>query len=366
MTKTIASIIIAMLLIINPVSLDQRLGISETCESEGSQLEKYIISYLSCFDREAVDVSLSAPIPLKNALTDEDIAVCYTINQTGYVILNLSDYSINEYDLYSPHPVYKDDLNTYYYGGLFWYFYEKDSELIDAYSQKPVSKDTLIEVYKRYEKDYPVLSKSELSVKVEKYIDYAASRNIRENIYRSTNTNTLSYSYSTVFVNGECGATACANLIDFCARRDNDYRIKGGLTQLGLIQDLIPRVTPTYGTADLADGVNEYIDEINEDYPSNPILLEMLCLNSFQYGTVVDCIDQDIPITVGGEAAMLDGCNDTTSHVVSVYGYYFIVNAAYDIYYYTLTVNNGWGSNTAKITYWNTPPSTLSDHVLLE
>lgn len=364
--KMIVSILMAIMLVANPISIGRISCWNETEQYRNLQTERYIASYLSSFDQNAEDIILSDPLPLRNALTDEVIAICYTINHKGYVILNLSDYSINEYDLLNAHPIYNNSLNTYYYGGLFLYFYEDNSQLVDAYSQKPVSRDFLVDVYQAYENDYPVLSQSDLTTKIKKCIDYAASASRRENLTRSTISNQLSQTYSTVFVNYQCGATACATLIDFCAKRDNDYRIKGGLTQIELIQDLIPRVTPTYGTDDLADGVNEFIDEINENYPNNPIQLQMMCQYFYQFGTVRDCIDQDIPITVGGEAAMIDGVTDPTSHVVAVWGYSFTIDPIHDIYFYLLRVNNGWGSNSATVSYFNTPPSTLADHVLID
>lgn len=116
----------------------------------------------------------------------------------------------------------------------------------------------------------------------------------------------------------------------------------------------------------MADGVNEYIEMVNESYGSNPVNLEMVAQYTYSFGTVRDCIDQNIPITVGGETRMLDGDTRTTGHVVAIWGYGFTVDLVNDIYEYQLKVNNGWGSNSATITYSDTAPSSLVDHVFLE
>ena len=334
-------------------------------------IEEYIKAFLTTAEPAEKNIVVGKRLALKNAFSNKTIAYCYSINEKGYAIINLSSFTIHEYDLYNPHPVFNSENENYYYGGLFVYMYEREGKIVDASSGLVVSEEYLNKLYENYENDYPLLSADEINQKVRKRIDYAErlrnqaaeQKNVNAVNYRYTGSLTLSY--STVWQNGQCGATACANLVDFCARRDGDYRIKGGMSQYQLISELINWVTPTYGTDDLVDGVNGYIADLNESYSSNPIALEMDSAY-YQFGLVRDCIDQNIPITVGGAVSMLDGSSGTQGHVVAIWGYGFTVDVLDDVYEYQLRVNNGWGSNSATITYSDVAPSTLADHVFLD
>ncbi len=368
-TSLFAAIILSVLSVL-PIYA-RAVDTSTIVRAPGQTMTQYVGIFLTSAEQLVDEVELSNPIPLKNALTGNTIAYCFTVNGQGYAIINVSNYCIHEYDLYNLHPVFKNDGKDYYYGGLFSYMYKNGTKIIDASSEQALPNEYLTEIYSKYAKDYPVISVESITEKISKRTAFANSiktslrgdSTMRVTSYQTTGQ--LTSTYSLTYINGFCGATACANLIDYCARRDGDYRIKNGLTQTQLINSLADYVMPTYGVDDLADGVNEYIAEVNTTLVNNPIELEATPQYAYSFGLVRDCIDQNIPITVGGETRMLDGNTRTSGHVVAIWGYGFTVDLVNDIYEYQLRVNNGWGSNSATITYSDTAPSSLVDHVFI-
>lgn len=64
------------------------------------------------------------------------------------------------------------------------------------------------------------------------------------------------------------------------------------------------------------------------------------------------------PLTLGTSGGGLA----SGGHVQTVHGYYN-VNIVTKPYYYTIYVNNSWGKNNVAISYEDTTPSYLKDHV---
>lgn len=79
---------------------------------------------------------------------------------------------------------------------------------------------------------------------------------------------------------------------------------------------------------------------------------------SYSYDIVKSNINYNKPISLGTNGGGLA----TGGHVQTIHGYKTEQLSA-SIIQYTLYVNNSWGDNNIALTYINTPPTYLKDHV---
>lgn len=306
------------------------------------EMETYVETTLSKISGKPVVAS--NPIPLMSLVDDSIIAYSFTINETGFAVINLADWSINEYALSGCTLYEPSDLN--YYGGIFQHYVKKGSNFVRIENNSVIKLDAKL-VMNEYNNIHKERSKAEKKLLQE------SMNNIK---YATTESGALSstteYTTSTVITNNHCGPTAMAIMTEYYKRVHGVY-IPGYTSFLALVIDLTDYVEPT-NLSILRNGMNTY-------FTTKGIPLIAYSKSSFSMSTVKSKINSNEPITLGG-AASIFGNSSSAGHVTTIIEYNIYTDPS-SYTHTTLTVNTGWGYDYNISWIGANYPWTKADHI---
>lgn len=275
-------------------------------------------------------------------------AYLYEINNTGYAILNLADWTVSEYSLSVP-SYYSNIKGRKYYSGIFRYFFSDNDTIYSLPEQKTISSELRAEYANAYCQDYRAISEFEKQSLMQSYETTSASTNS----VLTTSSNSLPHSLSTGYKNNYCGPTAIATMMWYYGTYVNSRYKGGNSTKTALINSLINYIDNPVSLSTLKKGCNDFFTDF--------VISNTAYSCSYSFSRVVSCIDSGKPITIGGSASAFDPSNTGGGHIGVVHGYSYTTNPGDP--YYVLKVNDSWGHNNVSISYYRSAPSTLADHI---
>lgn len=261
----------------------------------------------------------SNPIELKN-LTGDLEALSFDVNQMGYIILNINDFTVPELSLVTKSPFDKNDIN--YYNGPFQYYKLDDKKIISVQTNKTLDLKKIGAVYdksnnkKKIDDELSKLKNVSLlrAVDVEKYIP-----------------GSLSQWY---IGGGHCGSIASAIVMKYYDTYINGNYVLSSYQNQNALISLMQQYVGAGGTgySNLVNGLNRYMS-------SRGVGNSCARTNGFNFGMVARSINMKRPAIVGTVNHSTFG-----DHWIIAHGYFqSAVNGNYVI------VNNGWGQNNVWV-----------------
>lgn len=305
--------------------------------AEDNLLKQYAQEYI-CLLEGRNDISLTNGKVLKSATTNTPIAMCYSINESGYVIVDVNDYNVLEYCLDGFNP-YNNAEGELYYAGLFEYYCGSGNQL--KYTLDETVKSDLSEVAAQTADFAAAIQQSDSSLQ-QKTAEVASARVQRA----SPISHSLSGTLSTGNLSGYCGPTSAFNMLTYKGMLHSG--ISGG--SAGHIRRIADYTGMEVTLSSMKNGMNNYIADGSVKSPK-------VTSSTYSFNRVITEIKRNSPISLGTNGGGLaTGGHVQTIHKVTMLDTTGTVR-------YTLYVNNGWGQNNVAIPYDNTPPSYLKDHV---
>lgn len=298
--------------------------------------KKYLLTY---FHNNGFDVKqINHPIELYN-IEHELEAVCFTLDNKGYVILNIKDLSIPEFSIESNNP-FKYGYQNIYNGPLKYYLIDKRDNLLEA---KTMSRINQNEISMRYKKN--------------KINDVTRANIIKNTINTNdiisksdTGFGSITYTLPAWESNYYCGVDACSIVLKYYDLYfDSSFlstSVQDTASETGdyLVNNYY---IPDKGTfaSELVSGC-EY-KGINytglSDYINDKDLTDYnVCSDEYSLLIIKLKINEGYPVITGTEN---HPSQDFTEHWVITSGYYIDIDeSSY------LVVNNGFGDNSVFIT----------------
>ncbi len=297
-----------------------------------------VIIYCEAFlESQGYKSELNDPTTLYN-FEDNIEAICFSLSEDGYIIINVNDLSVPEFSFTAPNPYsnYKNDVN-YYNGPLSYYRYE-DNKFINLKSGVSVNK---LDINKKYTKP-----KLNIDNKIEEIISMRDTILVTERVNNYLKLPKWSSSYY-------CGIDACAillayyddvynnNFVDSSVDSspalqkylaDNNYIKNGGTTAYDLV---------TGGFLTKYKGLRDYVLS-RVGWSANYI--------SYTFDRVKSSVESNHPVIVGTDPG--HPIND--NHWIIAYGYRITTSYEY------LIVNDGFGNNEI----FTTRDETLYDDIV--
>ncbi|ADL08757.1 C39 family peptidase [Thermosediminibacter oceani] len=277
--------------------------------------------------------TVSNPIQLKN-IDGKLEALCFTIDNGGYLIININDLSIPELSFKNQSP-FKNLNGTYIYNGPLAYFEKVGEDLISLKSGQVVKNKFKFKYYKDKIDKIKKLNdlKQEISIQgitIEKYLSIPL--------------------HTWYKPGGYCGSIAGAIVMMFYDEAVNDNYVDSNLENENLIDFMIPYIDgsePGSSTSDLTNGLTAYLRVRNFSNTA-------ISTSSYSFSTIKTKINNNRPI-------IIDTDNDPTynEHWIIAHGYYVHGN---NIDKYVI-VNDGWGNNDVWL---EADRSSLDDMVYLQ
>jgi hypothetical protein len=280
---------------------------------------------------------LSNPITLKNVNGDEE-SVVFSLNENGYIIINLNNYDIPEFSFEASNPyTIKDAGNVY--NGPFNYLRDDGENFTDIISKKIIQKSKVEVNYIQ-----PLVDKAKKLQEIES----ASSSNSSENplsSYDFIESGSISGTLRTWDTANFCGVDGTAILLQYY----DDYWSEGfvpddketasALTDYLIYYNYIindgasgPDIVNGYWWT---TGLNDYLDDIG-------ILSWNATTASYSWSTLKNQINMGRPLMVGANEEHPDF---DKAHWIIAHGYF----RGYDGLPY-IVCNNGHGSNNVYLT----------------
>lgn len=278
---------------------------------------------------------LSDPMPLLN-LEDELEAVCFTVKNGGYIIVNVKDLSIPELSLEKATP-FKDSAKTYVYNGPLAYMSKSDGKLTDL-STGDIVKEAKDLKYKYKQTAVDKLQKSaSLAQKLESKDGVVTPQgSVLAEKYLSTALKTWVVPSGTNY----CGPTSMAILMQFYDDVVSDNFVAADKENSGLIDVMVSAIRASGGNPDDGAISTECVNGLNNYLSGRSITGYGASRTTYNWSTVTGKIDANRPLMVG-----LVNHPTYGNHWVTGHGYVMTTSDYY------VVVNDGWGSNGVWITY---------------
>ncbi|OBZ34740.1 hypothetical protein C7960_1298 [Methanohalophilus euhalobius] len=270
-------------------------------------------------EKMGYSAELTSSIPLKN-LEGNVEAVAFSVNNEGYIIINVNDLSVPEYSMTSENPFVDKNKNYYYNGPLAYVEGELKSERIKTayiYKKERVNKSKRLSELKKI---FMETSNVQLLSGASGILSHSLRTWEDNNIY--------------------CGPIAAGiNLIYLDDYLDNDFVASGYENQNDLLDFITNGYIDNSGTYawQLRNGLNSYIEDRNlaNEYSAYAI--------AFDYSKLMSLIDDDKPVDVSTN-------NHPTfdDHWIIAHGY-FVQDVPYVVPQPYIVVNNGWGDNNINV-----------------
>lgn len=267
-------------------------------------------------------------------------AIIYTL-ESGYAIFMIEGAYVCEYSETDPNPyqsVQKDSL--LYYAGPFEYLVYSNNHFINILTNETFvpteSKNSFI-----LNEQSSLIAETNIQDKID-----ALNNNSVGTTRAVTQSKKLPRALSTSWINGYCGPTSAYNMLK--------YRnlVESGYTGTQLINRISTYTGTGVSLSSLKNGINNYLsDKINTSVRVSSC--------NYSFSKVVSEINAGRPLTLGTNGGGLA----TGGHVQTIHGYHRESVGTGTIEYFTLYVNNSWGSNNVAIAYEDSAPSYLKDHV---
>ncbi|MGB8454889.1 MAG: hypothetical protein WCD89_21485 [Anaerocolumna sp.] len=294
-------------------------------ESRYNSLEEYVEEFIAANN---CDQEIESTYPLYD-LNDEIIAVLFNLD-TGYIIINVRDFSIPEFS-FTCNSSYSSDNLKKYYNGAFEYFEENEVEknyLYDLFNENEVNRNSLI-TSDLYGSD----SRSVDPQTVPNIDQIGISPSIQTDSARaSASSQTFSLMYSlpnySYNPNGICGANAVAMYLRYLDLHCDSNIISSNLsTEISLITYLEDYIPASSDAGDVYFGIMEYYDDRD--------IIQDIYLSTTNSADVVRCLSSDTPYIAGFIASSSLGAHWAT-------GYSFIEYSTGSAY---LIINDGHGNS---------------------
>ncbi|WP_135603688.1 hypothetical protein [Methanococcoides sp. NM1] len=320
LTVLLTAMLLVSMAVLPAVSAQANENIGTNTENYEYSIEK---EYGQLFlEKMGYSAKLTSPVPLKN-MEDDVEAVAFSVNNEGYIIINVNDLSVPEFSMTSGSP-FVDESKDYYYNGPLAYVEAeklKDKKMKTAY------------IYKKEKVD-----------KSKKLSDLKKTAIETPNIQLLSSTSgSLLHTLETwEDDNIYCGPIAAGitliYLDDYCNPNFVDPGYENQQDLLNLITtDYISNSPDGVSPYGIRDGLNSYIADQNLDnsYSSYGTL--------FNYNKLVSLINDNKPVIV----CTLNHPTFIT-HATIAHGYY-VLDVPYVNPQLYIVVNNGWGDNNISI-----------------
>ncbi|MFU0826385.1 MAG: hypothetical protein ACFWTJ_02450 [Lachnoclostridium sp.] len=247
-------------------------------------------------------------------LNDEVVAMLYNLS-TGYIIVNIKDFSIPEFSFESNSCYSNDNSKKYYNGGLEYYEERTSGSLVDLYDEQEVSK-TELDTTNVYGSDDIVVD-----------VDMVKSAGSDSNeLFRASSSQTFSlkhtlpnYSYNN---RGICGANAAAMYLRYLDLYHDSNIIPNNLYSEKLLIDYLETYIPSGAySGQVYFGIMEY-------YSDQGITRDIFC-STMNSGDVVRCLTSDTPYIAGFIPSSSLGAHWATGYSYKEYSsgtQYLIIN----------------------------------------
>lgn len=263
--------------------------------------------------------NLTSPIPLKN-IEDNIEAVAFSINNEGYIVINVNDLSVPEFSMTEESPFVED--KSYYYNGPLAYVEENEIK-------NKITKTAYI-----YKKEK--VNKPEKLLELQEAVIEAPDIETRTSTSGSLSHSLRTWEDDDIY----CGPIAAGiDLIYLDDYLDDDFVASGYENQ----NDLLDLITTNYidnsgaFAWELRNGLNSYIADRNLDAEYSSYA------TSFNYNKLMSLINSDKPVDVSTN-------NHPTfdDHWIIAHGYYILYIPYVNPQYY-IVVNNGYGDNNINV-----------------
>lgn len=274
--------------------------------------------------------TVSNPIKLNNVYGELE-AICFHIDNGGYIIVNTNDLSIPELSL-NNECYYKDNNKQYVYNGSLNYLEETNDGLVSLYTNKVVSipKD---KIYKREKKN-----KEDIIRELEKNDNQIITPyNVISEKYLSTPLKTYSFN-----PNGICGSVAAAIVFMFYDEVVSDLYVDSkyengddngtGSVFINYLVPLIDGTEPGSKTGELATGLTNYL------HTNRRIGNSAVSTSTFDYYTIKSRINANRPVIIDTNVPSEYG-----EHWVICHGYYSSTSSTETNQF--VIINDGHGRN---------------------
>lgn len=294
-------------------------------ESRYNSLKEYVEEFITannCYQE------IESTYPLYD-LNDEIIAVLFNLD-TGYVIINVKDFSIPEFSFTCDSIYSTEDLKKYY-NGAFEYFEENEAEknyLYDLFDEKEVNKASL-NTSDLYGSDSRSVDSQTVpnidQVSISPAIQTESSRSATSSQTYSLIYSLPNYSYNP---NGICGANAAAMYLRYLdLHRDSNIISSSLSTEISLITYLEDYIPASSDAGDVYFGIIDYYDDRD--------IIQDIYLSTTNSADIVRCLSSDTPYIAGFIASSSLGAHWAT-------GYSFIEYSTGSAY---LIINDGHGNS---------------------
>lgn len=278
--------------------------------------------YVELFLKEMGNPStVSMPVTLSN-IKGEQEAVCFTIDNGGYIIINTNDLSISELSFKASTP-FKKSTEKYVYNGPLQYYEVSNGEY------KSLTTNNLYN-----EKSFEVIYTKEKVDKIKILDDKKVANIVSSSSQKSGGTTVyLSDSLLTWYVSGGlCGPISGA----ICMMYYNDNVSTAYVAAGDEVESKLINIMNTYmdvdgngstNTTEVVNGLNDFLDD-------RSVSTNVYSTSSFSFTTVKSKINNDRPVIVDTDNSPI-----FREHWIIAHGYYDSLSDDFII------VNNGWGDN---------------------
>lgn len=318
----------------NAVSAYNEESINSTIQTDRIDKTKEIAH--NFLDSINLTSNLNKQTLLKNLNGDLE-AVLYSLDNMGYIIVNVNDFSVPEMNLEGENPF--EGVENPIYNGPFNYYSEKNENfVIDLKNQDEIQKSDITNIYSKKQIN---LYDSKLNSNLLKI----NSNNIIITPYASLNTKkTLPIALKTWTMGDDnCGSIASAIMM----RYYYDYVDKSYVNSSQISQSSLISLMQKYvgygktGYSQLINGLDNYFkDKGLNNYVERHYY--------FPYSKVMNRIDNNRPVIVGTLLGSQFG-----SHWIIAHGYAQMNNGGTIDEY--IIVNDGWGHNNVWVDVNSTP-----------
>lgn len=284
---------------------------------------EYARKFLSEMGRPS---ELSRPIPLYNP-AEELVAVNFSLDNGGYIIVNTNDFSIPEFSFENESP-FNSFESCYIYNGPLAYYKKEGNNYIDLLSGKVISGALINNAANLYSGKVKSEQKFRNGGKINNKLEYKSQADASEKKF------ILSPPLKTWYKpGGYCGPIAASYVFMFYDEVKNDNFVSSEYENESLIDLLIPYIDPESdgsSTEELRNGMLQYIWDrgLRGKYT-------VAMGGRYTYNSIKERIrDFKSPVIID-----TDNHAVYKEHWITSYGYYD--NGKYHF----LIVNDGWGHN---------------------
>lgn len=333
--KIISTLFVFLLLMVFVLPIGVFAGSeSDNCGNDFSFERNYGEQFLKSLGKPR---QLINSVPLLN-LDGELEAVCLSMDNTGYIIINTKDLSIPELSFESSSP-FNNRSETYVYNGPLSHMRKSGTNLINLDTNEIVNQ-TLTGF--KYKKDSLGSAKklaivNELTQKVRSTEEAKLQASVTEKYLSKP---LKKWSISTT---EWCGPTAAAILMQFYDDVVSESFVESSNENSDLIYVMIDCVEDAGGTFnngacspnELKDGINEYLSDRGiSGYNASTL--------DYKWSTITSCINKDRPVIV----IRIEG---KEGHAMTAHGY--VISTSFEY----IVVNDGWKHNDVWIEDDNIP-----------